>query len=108
MGGPTLIVLLPGPVNLLKKRILIDLLTEIGSYFEIKTGEEFEFSLVDTRPLGGEYYNLNRPFSVVIQEPEDNQETQAAFKREFGFVPQQELLLDAFSNSDIITMHLAS
>src|SRR4051812_18521237 len=95
MGGPTVGVLLRAPLTSIQQHDLAQLLTTLGK----RDDDGFHLQIHTTHPLGGTYTSAyGRPFAVGLEEPTIEATNPQPLADTFGFLPQQEITLDAFAN----------
>jgi len=101
MGGPSAGVLLRRRLSAAQHAELEQMLRSLGE----RSDGSADLSVQTTIPIGGDYHSAGKPFGVHVNElvSEENvlaleeMESQAIIQG-FGFLPEQEIQLDAYCN----------
>jgi hypothetical protein len=95
MGGPHAGVLLPAALSTSQHNALERLLISLG----IHSDDGIHLQIVTTVPIGGSFHHgQGRPFAVETSEPAIETHEPHRLLHTFGFLPQQEIRLDALAN----------
>ena len=95
MGGPTAGVLLQAPLSTSQRDSLEQFLSSLGT----RIGDGLHLQILTTVPMGGNYHHAQgRPFTVELSEPMIDTFEPQRLLQAFGFLPEQEIKLDALAN----------
>jgi len=95
MGGPGAGILLQTPLSASQHTTLEQLLSSLG----VRSDDGIHLQILTTVPIGGNYRQAQgRPFAVELAQPTIETHEPQRLLQIFGFLPHQEIRLDAFGN----------
>lgn len=102
MGGPTASVLTPNALSRSDLDAIRELIRAVDHIDTAAAPPLHEFWVRDSRSLGGSYRGPGRPFAIDRAGPEAGNEDEPLLmdvvSGEFGFTPQDQLIVNAFCN----------